>query len=389
MHGGRIHARHFMSLIVDEHRQYLSDANRLDAFSRAIDAAVRPGSIVLDLASGTGILGLMACRAGAARVYSVEVGGMIEAARGIAGENGFADRIVFIKGLSTHIQLPERVDVVVADQIGNFGFNAGIVEYFADARLRFLKPEGVTLPRQLDLRLCLVESEARDAQVEFWRSRPSDFGFESLHELAANTGYQVDLAPSETLSDPQTLARVCLGGAVAPIRGTVSLQARRSGVLHGLGGWFSAELAPGISMTNDPFSASRIRRRQIFFPVRPALRVEPSDQVDVAMTILPKDGMVSWSVEVQAKDGSRRKSARHSTWKGMLLDREDLERTRPDFVPTLTERGEARRSVVNLCDGSRCVRAIEEEVRARHPDLFSSRADAEEFVAEVITRYAR
>ena len=46
-----------MSLVLDEHRAYLADTSRLDAFDAALRALVRPGDVVLDLASGTGILG--------------------------------------------------------------------------------------------------------------------------------------------------------------------------------------------------------------------------------------------------------------------------------------------------------------------------------------------
>src|SRR5512140_59171 len=103
-----------VSLVVDEHRLYLSDANRLDAFRRAIEAVVRPGDVVLDLACGTGILGLMACRAGASRVYALDDGGILDVARQAARANGFGDRIVHVKAYSRHATLPERVDVVVA-----------------------------------------------------------------------------------------------------------------------------------------------------------------------------------------------------------------------------------------------------------------------------------
>ena len=65
-----------MSLLIDAHRQFLEDAVRLDAFSRAIAEVVRPGHVVVDLGSGTGVLGLLACRAGASRVYSVDQTGM-------------------------------------------------------------------------------------------------------------------------------------------------------------------------------------------------------------------------------------------------------------------------------------------------------------------------
>src|SRR5215475_1775821 len=105
-----------MSLVLDEHRQYLADAARVSAFRQAIEEIVTPGDVVLDLGAGTGILGLMACRAGAKRVY-----------------------------------------VVLADQIGRFGLESGILEYFGDARARFLKPDGLMVPSEIRLVVAPVE----------------------------------------------------------------------------------------------------------------------------------------------------------------------------------------------------------------------------------------
>jgi predicted RNA methylase len=78
-----------VSLIVDEHRFYIEDRPRIDAFRRAVREVVRPGASVVDLGSGTGILGLLACEAGAARVYSIEMTGMIEVAGAGGGRAGF------------------------------------------------------------------------------------------------------------------------------------------------------------------------------------------------------------------------------------------------------------------------------------------------------------
>ena len=49
-----------MSRDLDEHRQYLADAPRVEAFRLAIAEVVRPGDVVVDLAAGSGVLGLLA-----------------------------------------------------------------------------------------------------------------------------------------------------------------------------------------------------------------------------------------------------------------------------------------------------------------------------------------
>lgn len=373
---------------IEEHQLYLSDQRRIEAYDHAIHSVVQPGSSILDLGSGTGIMGFLACRAGAALVYSVDDSGMIEVARQAAADNAFVDRIRFINGFSTRIELPERVDVVVADQIGNFGVSARIVEYFADARARFLKPEGVAIPRRLDLWLCPLESTEFFWQVEFWNSRPAGLDLSGVRLLAANTSYQVDIPVSSLLAEPVLLVSIDLNHATtATIQGEASATVARAGILHGMGGWFEVELAPGIHMTNSPISSQRIKRRQIYFPIDSPIPVKEGDRVKVKMLIRHQDLVANWTVEVLRRGALAREGLfRHSTLKGMLLSREDFNRTRPDFVPRLNARGQAGRAVVGLCDGRRTVSQIEQAILRDYPDLFPSPEEISRFVAQVLGR---
>ena len=106
-----------------------------------------------------------------------------------------------------------------------------------------------------------------------------------------------------------------------------------------------------VTMTNAPTTAARIERRNVFFPLDRPVSVQTGDSVQVRMHIIPNETVVTWTVAV-VRQGTVVARARHSTLHGMLLSREDLRRTDPRFVPTLTARGRARLSVLELCDGN-------------------------------------
>ena len=164
--------------------------------------------------------------------------------------------------------------------------------------------------------------------------------------------------------------------------------ADRDGVLDGIGGWFTAQLSAHAGMTNSPLSGQSIRRRNLFFPIESPIEVSAGDRIRVAMHLLASEPLMRWQVEVIGADERRRMVSRHSTWQGLLLCREDLERMRPDRVVRLTPRGAARRTVLELCDGRNTAATIEETLRERHPGLFASSREAARFVAEVIVPYS-
>lgn len=373
-----------MSLIVDDHRAYLSAPVRIDAFSRAIAATVRPGDVVVDLGSGTGILGLLACRAGARRVYALETNGMIEIGRALARANGFADRFIFIQRHSTDVALPEAADALVADMIGGMGFEAGAFGTYLDAR-RFMKAAARMIPQSITLAAAPVEEPAVLNEVQFWNAPIAGFDMRPVLKWAANTGYPRLLSSESLLSEQSVRATYdpSVEHAMLRLKGEVTIA--RTGVLHGIGGWFDAELAAGVHLTNAPRAPVRLNRRNVFFPLERATPVATGDSVGIHIRIRPYDSVVSWDVTIRRGDCSQ--VERHSTLDGMLLSREEIHAQAPGCRPRLTPRGAARRTILDLCDGDRTLQEIERQVFDRHRDLFGTIAQAQAFVAEVVIRY--
>ena len=379
-----------MSRIIDEHRQYLADTSRTTSYRTAISQVVRPGDVVLDLGSGTGILGLLACAAGAARVYAIDAGGMAEPARAIARANGFGDRLTVIDGFSRHIELPERADVLVTDQIGHFGFEAGIVPNNNHARRCLLKPGARLVPQRIDLWVAPIDAPDVVSAIDFWTRRPAGFDMSPLHDMAANSGYPREIQPAELLGPAVSGGSIDLTEDNRLVTVSAECVIARAGTLSGVAGWFSATLAPGVTMSNSPLAADRIGRRCVVLPIARPLAVVPGDRMRTVIRILPDDVLVSWIVEVFRGDAATPADRfSHTTLRGMLLEADKIRRTRPGFVPSLNARGEARRTVLELCDGRRTIEEIEHGTFDRHRPIFGDHADAAVFVAEVMVGYSR
>ena len=105
----------------------------------------------MDVGTGTGILAILCARAGARRVYAIECRPVVELAKQIAKENGFGDRIRFLRGDSRRISLPEKVDVVVSEIIGHTVLEENMLDTILDAKRRFLKQRGSMIPESIRL----------------------------------------------------------------------------------------------------------------------------------------------------------------------------------------------------------------------------------------------
>lgn len=96
----------------------LIDTVRTKSFSKAISRTVSKGDVVVDMGTGSGILAMLAAKAGAKKVYAVEIDpNNIKTLRSTFKKNGFDNVIEVIEGSILEVLLPEKVDVVIGEMI--------------------------------------------------------------------------------------------------------------------------------------------------------------------------------------------------------------------------------------------------------------------------------
>jgi len=245
----------------ETHRTMIRDRIRTEAFRRALETAVKPGDVVLDVGAGSGILSVFAARAGAARVYAVEQTSVAVLAQQLAAANRVEEIVRVIHGDVLDIEPPERVDVVVSEWLGGFGIDEGMLVPVIAARDRWLKPGGVMIPHSVTAWAALVHDRYLGDMVSFLRNNPYGLRLDDLVEKTVNeilySGTFRHLAADDMRSEPSRLWTtnadlIPLAQARAPHEAETLLPVRDHGTANALALWFSAKLAPGISLSVGP-----------------------------------------------------------------------------------------------------------------------------------------
>ena len=266
---------------------------------------------------GSGVLGLLCLQAGAGHVFAVDDSAMIDVARDSIVRAGQGGRATFIRGKSSRIELPVRVDVVICDHVGYFGFDYGIVGFLEDARKRFLKAGGKLIPSRIRLNVAAVGSQRCEELANGWQAENIPQAFHWLREHAVNIKHAVSLERADVFCAPAVLGDIDLYADHPDFFSwNAELQIERDGLMHGLGGWFECELADGVWMTNSPLAEEAIQRNQVFLPIDETVQVKAGERVKATIMARPADYLIAWVVEFPA---SGRRFAQ-STWQGAVID---------------------------------------------------------------------
>jgi protein arginine N-methyltransferase 1 len=342
------------------------DGVRLDAYSRAIARTVLPGSIVVDLGCGTGIMSLLALRAGARRVHAVEMDRAVWLARDLAVANGYGDKLVVHHGSSFDVELDEPADVILADLRGSsplFGQNVAAME---DAKRRLLRPGGVLTPVRDRLFVALAETEAHRLDLErgwaaFERSGFDPSAARSATLNSAYTDEDIAVTANDVLSEPRQWTEVRYGEPFErAISGTVDLPVKRGGTAHALVIWLEATVFEDIVYDNAP--GQRTVYGRLVLPLLEPVRVAVGESARV--TIRTDVGGDQWAWETEIAGRPR---VRQATFLGLPASPESLLRDSLEATPSRSPSGDRAVRVLEMLDGERSVRELVDALAASAP----------------------
>lgn len=314
---------------IEYHRTLIADHVRNAAFLAALKSYIVPGeTVVADIGTGTGLLGMIAARLGAKRVYMYEAAAVGAVAERSVKKNRLGRICEVIAGHSTDMIDPPQVDLVVSETLGNYAFEEDIIATLADAVDRHLKPGGVLIPSRVTQYVAPVISGRIHLELTAW-SEPSErlglaLDLNEARALSMNNAYVRTISAAELL-DAGASARVWdtvdFFARPAANRGNeIAWKLKHPATIYGFAGWWSATLSPENDLSTAP-EAPRTHWEQLYFPLDGPISVAPREEVRLKLRSRssPEAGThLSWSLVHCDAKGVQKARFNHDLDKGYL-----------------------------------------------------------------------
>lgn len=376
---------------LDEFGEMIGDVLRFPAYREAIERAVRPGDTVADIGSGPGVFALLACKAGARKVYAIETESVIEFGKQFAAANNISERIEFLRGDSRQILLPERVNVIVSDIRGALPLFGPGIRALNDARKRLLAENGRMIPEQDVLWAALVEApEAYERILAPWKS-VAGIDLDAALPVVLNTIYKRQCKPEQVVSEGQPWHVLDYPNGAEP-RAEKALRfiARRHGTIHGFTVWFETKLFEEVGFTTEPGTKESVYG-QVFLPLLAPVEVVAGEEIWAGLhaDLVGTDYVWRWELEAVAKTGRQAVKYHQSTFQGAGLTPLSLRKRSAEFVPVLSEAGLAERWLFEAMDGKTPLEQIASKAAENFPRTFSRAEDAFRRAGEISEKYSR
>ncbi len=267
------------------HFRMMNDAARNRAYDAAIRRAVGPDTQVLEIGTGSGLLAMMAARAGARRVTTCEqVEAIAETAAEIVRRTGYAERVRVVPKRSTQLSvgldLPERADLLISEVLSDRLLGEQVLGSTAHARQHLLKPDAAVIPREIAAVVRLVGGTflgeaASVGTVDGFDLSPFNVFAPSSISISMESGL------IESYSDDVEVFRFDLRrDGHRPEERRLQLTAQRDGSVVGVLQWLRLQLDDVASFENRPSDQlAPSAWRQVLYPFPTPLAVRAGETV--------------------------------------------------------------------------------------------------------------
>jgi predicted RNA methylase len=242
----------------------LSQRSRLSKFEQALQRVVTEDSYVVDLGTGTGILAMMAARAGAKKVTAVEINRIsVEYAKEAIKKNGLDDVIEVVRCHYGNFKPRNKADIVTCEMLSSTMLVEPQVPASQWAVENILKEQGILLPQSATVYVAPVEC------ASVWeRFNTAGFEFPRVPQTMDRDASQ-DLAVLAVLEEFDFF----LHQDEWNVDKGLEFMILNDGTVHGLVGMFEAQLVDDIKLTMED------GWRDLLLPLKEPVSVSQGDSL--------------------------------------------------------------------------------------------------------------
>jgi protein arginine N-methyltransferase 1 len=284
------------------------------------------------------------------------------------------------------------VNVIVSDIRGALPLLGSATLSIEDARRRFLAPGGVLIPQRDILQAAVVEAAETYGQLTSpWQNTVDKLDLSSSLPLILNNSYAVSFKREQLLTEPQAWHVLDYTvGAATHLAAQICFRAARTGTAHGVCLWFETQLLGGIGYSSGPGATSTIYG-QVFLPwLEPLPLVERQEiQLELRADLVGRDYVWCWNTRMSSPTGAPGVCFQQCTFQGANFSPRFLRCHATDFVPELSEEGQADRWLLQAMDGTASLQQIAQSAFERFPRLFLAADDAFRRAAELAEKLSQ
>ncbi|HEX5887307.1 MAG TPA: 50S ribosomal protein L11 methyltransferase [Pyrinomonadaceae bacterium] len=267
------------------HFEMLNDVQRNAVFEKALANAITEDTIVLDIGSGTGLLAMMAARAGAKETITCEmVAPLAELARETIAHNGLAGRIVSLNQKSTSLvvgkHMPRKANLLVTETVDGALLGEGVVATIAHARANLLTEDAQIIPCAATVYGMVIESPRLRNFNSVQMAAGFDVSLINRYATAGSFPMRIANFAYTPLTDPfEVFYFDFVNGTILPEHKMITVRGQRDGTGQCIVFWFNMQLDETLSISNEP--GSMVHWEQAVQCLEPEVPIRAGETIEI------------------------------------------------------------------------------------------------------------